>query len=179
MSSKAVEFMSGKIYWAKITGNPVPNYSKDGFEWTFEFEPDAKGVAALKKHGLADRLKNKEDAKNPDKGPFLVLRQKELRMDGKKNDPIRIYDSEDAEWDRSNLIGNGSAVDVKLDIRDYGVGKKKGIYPAAVRVNDLVVYQSSEFGAMDDDGAAPKKAAKPKKEDKPWDNELDDDLPLE
>jgi hypothetical protein len=174
MSSKTVEFMSGKIYWAKITGNPVPNYSKDGLEWTFEFEPDEKGVAILKKHKLVERLKNKEDAKNPDKGKFLVLKQKQLRMDGTENDPIRIYDADDKEWNRSQLIGNGSLVDVKLDIRDYGPGKKHGIYPAAVRVTDLVAYESSEFGAMDGDDKP-----KPKGAGKAWaDDELNDEIPL-
>lgn len=177
-TGKAVEFLSGRLFWAKVTGNPVPNFGGDAREWTFEFEPDAKGVAILKKHKLDDRLKQKDDPKNPDKGRFLVLRKKEFSMDGTANPPIRIYDSEDNEWDRSKLIGNGSAADVKIDIRDYGVGKKKGIYPVAIRVTDAIAYQSSEFGSMGKDEAeAPAKARKvaPKGN---FDGDLDDEIPF-
>jgi hypothetical protein len=177
-TSKAVEFLSGRLFWAKVTGNPVPNYGGDAREWTFEFEPDEKGVAILKTHKLDDRLKEKEDAKNPDKGRFLVLRKKEFSMDGKENPPIRIYDSEDNAWGGA-LIGNGSAADVKIDIRDYGVGKKKGIYPVAIRVTDLVAYQSSEFGGMgkEEKAAPPAKARKPApKAD--FAADLDDDIPF-
>lgn len=174
-TNKAVEFLSGKLYWAKVTGAPVPNFGGDAREWTFEFEPDEAGVAILKKHKLADRLKEKDDAKNPDKGRFLVLRKKEFSADGKENPPIRIYDGEDNEWDRSKLIGNGSAADVKIDIRDYGVGKKKGVYPVAIRVTELVSYQSSEFGGMGKDEGTPAKKAKTKAG---FAEDLDDDIPF-
>ena len=175
-TSKAVEFLSGRLFWAKVTGAPVPNYGGDAREWTFEFEPDEAGLAALKKHKLTDRLKEKDDPKNPDKGRFLVLRKKEFSADGKENQPIRIYDAEDAEWDRTKLIGNGSKADVKIDIRDYGVGKKKGVYPVAIRVTDLVSYQSSEFGGMEKDGGtAPAKKPKTKAT---FGEDLDDDIPF-
>ena len=173
--NKTTVFLSGKLYWAKVLGNPVPNYGGDAREWTFEFEPDEKGVEILKKHKLDDRLKTKEDPKNPNKGKFIVLRQKELRFDGTPNNPIRIYDADDNAWDPSKLIGNATAADVKIDIRDYGVGKKKGIYPAAIRITELVSYQSSEFGGMDkgDEGAAA-----PKRKAAPQPKLLDDDIPF-
>jgi hypothetical protein len=183
-SSKAVVFMSGRLFWAKVTGAPVPNYGGDAREWTLEFEPDEKGLALLKQHKLTDRLKEKEDAKNPDKGRFLVLRKPEFSRDGNPNQPIRIYDADDNEWDRAKLIGNGSAGDVKLDIRDYGVGKKKGVYPVAIRITDLVSYQSSEFGGMgkeDDDAAeeeAPRKTGRKPAPKKEWSEDLDDDIPF-
>ena len=179
-TSKATVFLSGRLFWAKVLGNPVPNYGGDAREWVFEFEPDEAGIEVLKKHKLSDRLKEKDDPKNPDKGRFLVLRQKEFRADGTPNNPIRIYDAEDNAWDATKLIGNASAADVKLDIRDYGVGKKKGIYPAAIRITDLVGYQSSEFGAMDKgDEVVEEDAPKPKrgKQAIPA-GVLDDDLPF-
>lgn len=174
MSTKKTEFLSGKLYWAKILGDPVPNYDKNGKEWTFEFEPDEAGIEVIEKHKLADRLKtNKEGRK-----PYLILRQKELNYEGKENKPIRVYDEDDTEWDRSILIGNASGADVKLDIRDYGVGKKKGIYPVAIRVTDLIEYQSSEFGGMDKGNDAAPKKAPAKAPKRGFAEDLDDDLPF-
>jgi hypothetical protein len=180
-NGKAVEFMSGRLFWAKVTGAPVPNYGGDAREWTFEFEPDEAGIAILKKHKLLDRLKEKEDAKNPDKGRFLVLRKKEFAANGDANKPIRIYDADDNPWDGS-LIGNGSAADVKIDIRDYGAGKKKGVYPVAIRVTEPVEYQATEFGRMDAADEAEEEEAPVKAKRKPalkFDPaDLDDDIPF-
>src|SRR5690606_1896820 len=146
-----------------------------------EFEPDEKGVAILKQHKLTDRLKDKYE----DRGPFLVLRKSEFNKDGNPNPPLRVYDNEDNEWDRSKLIGNGSSADVKLDIRDYGPGKKRGICPVAIRISDRIVYQSAEFSGMDkaedeaDKGApAPAKARKAAAKPKFDDEDLNDDIPF-
>lgn len=146
-STATVEYFTGKVYWAKILGNPRLNFNKDGKEWAFEFEPDEDGLAILKKHKLLDRLKDKQE----DRPKYLVLRKKELNAKGEPNPPIRIVDAEGKDWDPNKLLGNGTVVDLKLDIRDYGVGKKKGIYPVAIRVQELVAYESSEFGAMEKD----------------------------
>lgn len=175
-TQKATEFLSGKLYWAKVLGEPRPNYSGDAREWTFEFEPDEDGLEKIKKHKLTDRLKDKYE----DRGKYLTLKKSEFNKDGNPNPPIRIYDSGDNEWDRQTLIGNGSTADVKLDIRDYGVGKKKGVYPVAIRVTDLVPYQSSEFGGMDkgEDGVPPAKGKAPKKDTFKEDFGLDDELPI-
>jgi hypothetical protein len=181
-NNKATVFISGKIYWAKVTGEPRPNYGGDAREWTFEFEPNEDGVKVLKQHKLTDRLKDKE---NPDR-KVLVLRKTEFNKDGNPNPPIRLYDAEDSEWDKTKLIGNGSDGDVKLDIRDYGAGKKKGMYPVALRITELVQYQSSEFGGMDKGGDAGAKApAKkaPVKDDFKKDfglaeEDLDDEMPF-
>jgi hypothetical protein len=172
MPSKTTLYLTGKIYWAKVLGNPRPNYSKDGNEWTFEFEPNAEGVKALKNAKLADRLKDKYE----DRGRFLTLRKAELAKDGKPNTPIRVYDNENQAWPAETLIGNGSVVDVKLDVRDYGPGKKQGVYPIAIRVTELVPYVSSEFGAMDNDAKPEKAASKPAP--RTLRDELDDDLPF-
>lgn len=169
-ANKATVFMSGKVYWAKVLGEPRPNYNGDGREWAFEFEPDEDGAKLLKQHKLTDRLKDKYE----DRGKFLVLRKKEFSADGSENQPIRIYDADDNAWDASKLLGNGTAVDVKLDIRDYGPGKKKGVYPVAIRVKDLIQYQSSEFGGMDKDEAPNPKKDAVKEDFKP--EELNDDL---
>lgn len=153
-STKTTVFMSGKVYWAKILGAPVPNYNRDGKEWTLEFEPDADGLKALKAQKLGDRLKDKGDGR----APYITLKKSELSQDGTPNAPIRVYNSDNEDWDKNTLIGNGSSGDIKLDIRDYGVGKKKGIYPVALRITEHVPYQSSEFGSMDKADGKPVKA---------------------
>ena len=183
MESKTV-FASGRLFWPKIVGERAltNNYEGTAKEWTMEFEPE--DTEFLKEEGLLDRLKEKEDAKNPDKGRFLVLRKPELNYEGEKNAPIRIYDEDNEQWPEDRLIGNGSKADLKLKIVDWGKGKKKSIWVLAVRVTDLVGYETDEFGAMDAEKgetkpkkakAAPKKTTKVK-EDTPED--LDDDIPF-
>jgi len=183
--NKATVFLSGKVHWPKVTGEPRPNYGGDAREWTFEFEPDAEAVKVLKQHKLTDRLKDKE---KPDR-KILVLRKPEFNKDGNPNPKIRLYNSDDEEWDDNTLIGNGSGADVKLDIRDYGPGKKKGVYPVALRITDHVAYQSSEFGAMGrsgGEGDAKGKSTKAKEVHKdprgdfglPADDDLDEEVPF-
>lgn len=183
VNSKATVFLSGKLYWAKILGAPRPNYNGDAREWAFELELDDAGVSILKKHKVADRIKGKgfnigQNAQFAERNPFILLKKPELSKDGNPNTPIRVYDGDDNEWDQSKLIGNGSSADVKLDIRDYGPGKKVGVYPAAVRVNDLVSYQSSEFGGMDNnsDNDEPVKAKDTFAKDFNLADELDDEI---
>lgn len=172
--SKKVEYLRGKVFWAKVLGNPRPNYQGDAKEWTFEFEPDADGLKIIKEHKLTDRLKDKHE----DRGKYLVLKRSELTKDGEPNQPIRVYNNNDEAWDEKTLIGNGSDAVVKIDIRDYGAGKKKGVYPVALKIKELVKYQSSEFGGYDDPDAAPaEKKDTFKKDFGLEEDDLDDPLP--
>lgn len=175
--NKTTVFITGKLYWAKVLGNPVYNKFNDNNEWAFELEPDAAGVATLKKLGLSDRLKDKYE----DRGRFISLRKTELAKDGSPNAPIRVYNADNEPWDQKALIGNASVGDVKLDVRDYGPTKKKGVYPVAIRVTEHVEYQSSEFGGMDGPAGATgnetpaKGRAKAKAE---FADDLNDDVPF-
>lgn len=172
-SDRKTVFVKGKLYWAKIVGDKalVSNYDGDGREWAFEFAPEDPSF--LKEHGLLDRLKDKEDNKNPDKGQYINLRKPEFDREGQKNDPFRIYDEDNEPWD-DRLIGNGSDADLKLSIVDYGKGKKKGIYAQAIRVTSLVPYVSDEFGAMDAAEGKPKKKPATKTAEL---DDLDDEIP--
>src|SRR6185312_15230097 len=154
MADYTTVYATGKLYWAKILGKPVTNYDGDGREWTYQFVPD--DVSFLKEHRLLDRLK--EDSKWIIEGQFLNLKKPELNSEGEKNDPIRVYDSDNNEWDRTKHIGNGSTADVKLTIADWGKTKKKSIWTAAIRITDLVPYVSNEFAGM----GAPSQPSKPK-----------------
>lgn len=180
MATYTTEFVKGTIYWAKIVGDKAlhSNYDGDSRQWAFEFVPE--DVEFLKKHKLLDRLKDKEDPKNPDKGEYLNLRKPEFTKAGDKNEPIRIYTKDNEPWD-DRLIGNGSKADVKLKIADFGPGKKKAIYTQAIRVTDLVSYESDEFAAMDDGEDRKPKRGKDKPQAKAPErdglDELDDDIP--
>jgi len=181
MANSTTVFVTGKVYWAKIVGEPHNNYEGTAREWSYDFVPD--DVSFLKEHRLLDRLKDKPDPKNPDKGEYLVLRKPEFDRDGNKNPPITIYNENNEPWD-GRLLGNGTSVDAKLKIVDWGRGKKKSIYTTALRVKELVPYVSNEFGAMDaakgDNTPAKSNPRKEKAPSKPAAelDELDDDLPF-
>lgn len=179
MSDFTTVFSSGTIYWAKVLGKPVLNYEGDAREWTYQFVPD--DVSFLKQHGLLDRLK--EDKKGIIEGDFLNLKKPELDSKGEANDPIRIYDADNKPWDTNKLIGNGSKVDVKLTIADWGKGKKKSIWTSAIRVTEHVPYESNEFGGMDSNEPASSKKTRSKasstKEAASQElDDLDDDVPF-
>lgn len=165
-------YVSGTIYWAKVFV-PVTNYDGDGKEWSFDFVPD--DVSFLKEHKLLDRLK---DAKEPITGDYIHLRKPEKNKEGEKNDPIRIYDEDDNQWESGKLIGNGSKADIKLTVADFGKGKKKALWTKAIRVTEHVPYVSNEFAAMNKEASdeAPKKKAG-KKPAQTFDD-LDDDMPF-
>lgn len=173
-------FAKGRLFWPKIVGDKAlhNNYEGTAREWSCEFEPE--DTAFLKEHKLLDRLKDKEDSKNPDKGAFIILRKPEFDSEGKKNDPIRIYKDDDTVWGE-DLIGNGTAADLKLRIVDWGKGKKKSIWVTAIRITGLVPYESNEFAGMDGSEDAPKKAKTPAKKAKTKTedfDDLDDDIPF-
>ncbi len=202
-NSKTV-YASGKVYWASIVGEQAlrTNYDGDAKEWSFEFEPEDPSF--LKEHRLLDRLKDplayaerleqrgeEEKAKAAREAAegrtdYLLLKKPELDRDGNKNPPFAIYDADNQPWGEERLIGNGSKVDVKLSIVDWGPGKKKSIYCKAIRVTDHVPYESNPFGGMDNaNGGSPvkketAKAAKPKTKASADDfADLDDEIPFD
>lgn len=173
---KTTKFVKGKVYWCKLLGDPVPNYDRDGHEWTVEFEPE--DTTFLKETRLLDRLKNKYE----DRAPYLNLRRKALTADGEKMEPVLVFDSNNEPWDRDTLIGNGSKVDMKLSIVDYGRGKKAGIYINAMRVTELVPYVRNAFAGMDNEASSEsatltKKA--PARKSAPVFDDLDDEIPFD
>lgn len=103
-----------------------------------------------------------------------------MKADGNKADPIRIVDANGEPWD-GRLIGNGSIVDVKFVVKDYGVGKKKGVYIRALRVLELVPYVSQDFAPLDSDddffGKVPEDLKLPADLEPQVREELNDDFP--
>lgn len=141
----------GKASYAKILGNPVPNYNKDGREWKMDLELTSQAsVKELKSLGVGDRVKQKEEYL--DGAPHITLKQAELRADGTPNRPVAVVEADGkTPWDQNTLIGNGSVVDVKIVVMDHGPGKKSGMYIRGVRVLKLVPYEAALFAPLDED----------------------------
>lgn len=207
MAKNTIVFTKGTVYWFKgmSASQAVENYDGDGYEWTFELEPEDTGF--LKEHRLLDRLKDPfeyaekleqkgEDEKaasvrekNEGREDYLLIRKPTENAKGEATDPFRILDSDNEPWDRNQLLGNGTKCDFKLKIVDWGKGKKKSIYCLAIRVTDHVPYESDEFAAMDNGEQEERPESKPKrkpaakkadtkaktKEDY---EDLDDDIPF-
>lgn len=169
-----VIYLTGVAHWAKVLGKPVANYNKDGFEWTMDFTPDKDGLAQLKALGLGKKIKNKDDAR----GDFLQIKQKEKKANGENNRPIPVFDAANRHWNQNTKIGNGSLVEVKLDIVKYPA--QIGVYCQGIRVLELVEYARQEFPDRPDDDEYVAKADvfNPVVEDEAEpDAELDDDVP--
>lgn len=146
--------MRGKIQYAKILGEPVLNFNKDGQEWKFDFIPNdpAGAKKELKALGVAERLRSLEDKDgNPryDGREYMTFKQNAERKDGTPNQPIRVVDVLGNAWDEDNLIGNESDVDVKFVVIDNGKNRFHGVYPRSVRVLNLVPYAKEEFAPID------------------------------
>lgn len=138
-------YVTGKIRWAKILGDPVPNYNRDGFEWTFDFVPNDEALALFRELKIDNKMKEKDGVK------FLRFTQKQHQVNGKENFPITVVDARNRAWDPNTKIGNDSLCEVKFKVVDYGKGKPTGVYPQAVRVLDLNEYVRQEFAPLPED----------------------------
>ena len=195
MSDSTTLTFRGEMHWAKVLGGPVLNYDKNGKEWTFDFIPNDPEAARaeLKALGVADRLRSKEG--HLDGRPYMTFKQKELKADGKPNDPIEIVDIIGDAWDQNKLIGNGTIADVRFVVVDFGAKRYKGMYPRNVRILEHVPYERKVFNDLDPNDEfynAAKAAEEAKKEvamlsgnskvaqasRAPSDEELNDDIPL-
>ena len=147
MSAANTHVIRGVGRWMKVLGDPVDNFGKDGKEWVFDLTPDANGKKLLKKLKLDDRIKNKAD----DRGDFITMKQRATKMNGEANRPINVVDKFGKQWDRNEKLGNGTDVDVKFNIKDYGPGKRMGVYPQAIMVLNHVAYEAQDFAPLSED----------------------------
>lgn len=142
----------GIANWAKILGPPRDNSFTGEREWSIDVTPDAEGRAILKELGLSDRLRDPKDTDKREES-FLSFRHREFKADGEKADPLRVVNANAEPWDkdRDGLIGNGSEVNAKFVVRDYGKGKKMGMYLRAIQVTKLVSYVVQDFAPVESD----------------------------
>lgn len=170
----------GETSFAKILPSQLTlNYNKDGKEWKLDLVLDEAVEKDLKKMGLADRIKYKDSY--VDGRPFITLKQPELRRDGQENDPIKIVDAKNQAWNETAELGNGSIVDVKLNIKDYGKGKKKGVYIRAIRVVKHVEYKRDDFAPLAEDDPLYAEAMATPDFEKDFglaDDDLNDEIPV-
>lgn len=141
---------SGKAFWAKVVGNPVPGYDKTKKEWSFDLALkdatiDSKdAVKELRSVGLGRYIKNKGD----DRGDFIHLKRNSMKKDPKDgtklvpSEPIRIVDHHNEPWGR-DLIGNGSTLNVSVGLNtNPGQNGKEQTFmsPIAIQVWDHKTY---------------------------------------
>ena len=146
-SAREIVYLRGPLHWAKVLGEPVPNFGRDGFEWVFDVGLNADGVKQMKSLGLQSRIKDKDD----DRGEFTSLRQKSTKKDGSPAQPIKVIDAAGNKWTDDEKLGNGTIADVKFEVVDYGKGNPKGVYPRAIRILDHKPFKSEEFAPISKD----------------------------
>lgn len=149
MADSKIHYVRGVAHWAKVIGPPKKNNFDDYREWTIDVSFDKEGLALFKELKISDRLKAPKEGDN--RGKFYTFKQREFKADGTKNDPIKIVDAAGRPWPEGKLIGNGSKVDIKFAFRPAEGLKKAGAYIRAIRVLDLVEYQSTEFAPLSED----------------------------
>lgn len=144
-------YARGKFHWAKVIGAPrlkTGEFADGSREWTIDFTPDKDGVKAFKEHGIQLRDPKGKDTREE---RFYTFRQPEFNTHGEKNDPIKIVESDGKTPWGNKLIGNETVGEVKFVVKDYGKGKRKGVYIRAVRILDLVPYEVQDFAPLSED----------------------------
>lgn len=131
----------GKARWAKILGAPVNGYKsklEKNKEWTFDLEIDEETQAVLTEQGFGDRLKTKDGAVT------FKFKRKAYKADGTASKPIKVVDAAGNDWDPEKLIGNGSILNVKYNVRAWQDGEGQSADVLAVQVWEYVPYEGGE-----------------------------------
>lgn len=185
--------LRGKVNFFRMLPHQLKlNYDKSGKEWTTDFyDFPVKEIKAL---GIGDRVKQKDEYL--DGAPYMTFKQKELRADGQPNRPVVVTDILGNSWDLDKELGNGTTVDAKFAVVDYGKGKKKGVYLRSIRVLDHVEFnRGPDFDPISETDeffeaaieAQKKAVSKPKTilealdeedDNSPWDEDGGDEMPM-
>lgn len=153
MAKDATIVIRGSVDWAKIVGKARPytgnpKYDKGPY-WSVDITPDKNSRALIKATGINEKLREPKE-NDARKESFISLKVLENRADGSKNDPPKISDIRGQAWD-NRLLGNGTVMDIKVKVKDYGSGSEKGVYYQAGRVLSLVPYEGGGFEALSED----------------------------
>jgi len=117
--------IKGIAQWAKIL-KPVDNYGATAKEYTMDLLIEPEVVDALKEEKLGNKIKEKEGYDLP----YIKFVQPEKTRDGELLTPPRVKDRYGRDWDSEVLIGNGSVVNVRFDIREGVFNKTPWRKPA-------------------------------------------------
>jgi hypothetical protein len=147
--------ITGKAFWTKILGKPVPKYEQPADaplkdrEWTFDLSVDNATVKVLKDLGLGSKIKNKQD----DMGNYITFKRNATKNDeaNTPNNPIKVVDHHGKPWDSKVSIGNGSTLNVRFNV--YQGRKANKPVVLAVQVWDLVKYNNpnGDFPVKEED----------------------------
>lgn len=132
-----------------MLGKPSPGYKGKGLFWTTDLVPDNINEARAKMG--KDKIKDKDD----ERGKFVSFKQEYKELVGKDGSkyftsPPKVFDAAGKKFPEDAKIGNGSKIDVKFKVVDYG-DDKVGIYPIAIRVVKFIPYEANEFEPIDED----------------------------
>ena len=164
----AIATITGKAYFAKILGRPVPNYNKDGKEWALGVIISEETADRLKQEGFKYKLKE-----TPDGQIVVNFKHPEFQKDGTQNEPLRVLGPDGVTpWPHNSLVGNGSTLNVKFNaVEGKGKAGKPEMkwYVRAVQVFEHVPYiQNDGFEANPN-------AVKAVKQGEDWGEEDSDD----
>tara|TARA_R110000868_G_scaffold2276_2_gene16916 strand:+ start:6396 stop:6836 length:441 start_codon:yes stop_codon:yes gene_type:complete len=137
-------YFSGKAKWAQNLFVPDQKYNN----YKVNLHLDEESLAKFVSSGLA--LTIKED---PEMGPFVVFRRPVSKMIMGKTvsfSPPSVVDKEGEKHEGN--IGNGSDISCKVVM--YDTVKGKGHRLEAVRVDNLVVYESENSDGFPDEMVA-------------------------
>lgn len=154
-----VKVVQGKAFWTKLN-HPVPNYNKDGLEWTLDVSLDKEASKELAGYGLGSKIKNKGD----ERGDFITFKRASVKRSGPKkgeeNKPITVVSPDGkTPWPSAVHIGNGSIVKVKFTLNETTNlrTKEKGMRadPLAIQVYEHSEYTPPERQEFDGNPDAP------------------------
>lgn len=165
MTAKTFKF-TGKAYWARVyEGNHDEYGGKEFYKITVDM--DEESVAKFLKSGLKLQLKESEETEEESVVTFRRDIHPKTGVDkkGRKwslgGGPPLVTDEDGEEI--TDLIGNGSEVEVKVERYPSKIGKY-GHRLEAVRVIDLVKYEKPEDDEDEDEEEAPVKKTPQKTE---------------
>ena len=152
MSDMVVKQLQGKAFYTKVLGTPVPNYNKDGHEWSLDVGLDKDTVKQLKDWGLVSKIKPGNE--KHDGLPYITFRRAAVKKSGPKageaNQPIRVVSPDGKTlWDNEVRIGNGSTVNVKFALHEVVGGPKKQKFVRA-DILSLQVWEHMPYVPVDD-----------------------------
>jgi hypothetical protein len=142
---KKIVIKNTRVKWAKVQ-EPALTFDEDGMEYSLDLELSDKQIASLRKSGMSDKTKAKEDE---DGTKYVTFRKPTHSRAGKELVPLKIVDRNKKPF--TELLGNGTVVNIVLALLAYDgkFGKGVVIRPEAIQVIDHVEYAGGSGNDLD------------------------------
>jgi hypothetical protein len=131
--------VSGIASYCKILGTAPPGYDNGPAEWTFDLILDKEGVEKFLSSG-ADKFYVRTNKETGDQ--FVRFTRKAIKKDGSKGKPFVVEDAYGEEWDQTELIGNGSQLNVRFSLNQITHKGQTRLKPSALAVQ---VWEHKKF----------------------------------